>query len=1111
MTQRPFWTFLPYINNRTAWKPIRFPAILVVPFGANSDGLPLAQSSPLGIRVSILDTIRRNRVTGPFEPNVFFPNRELFTLSLNSVEIAARQLDINDFEIDGDILKVINSDGLMGEVPYIPDSLYYDFSDVAIGVENLDSGRYQLSYNAVISGRIYDSNDFLICINDDTTDSILRYVDFVHPGEVIDEMKKTTPSIWFSNQKLADEQLTTLYKPLSDSLQNVYDEQSLMGRVNFVNEVFPETVPYLGRMLGWEVPYFPRSLDPLRRSVLRTTTDFQKMRGTYKGIKELFDLFGFEILIRNLWFDHDNETLLEPQYQSQNGIELFDTIQFDLLETDLRAPGFYTNEIQLRKRPAIASEFDNFIQIGSDVTIEAYVAEVGTPAHQTLLDYSAQYEASNTANMRETEQGFINDDLLVFTQGQNFLATQIINLNSDGDLVSESQTGLRRIISTEQVEVDPIKPATSLALDGHWPDENVSIFIFASYRSQIVVPNLQLEDRRSNFFDVRLSNTVDANTPISIILDYALEFLYRIKAFHSLLRRIFITLEATEVYLVGDYCYGLGLSRQATTDIGQQQVPPAIIPEGELDVCTQQDARLLGYKESDIVYRDRVTAGLIEEWTTYTGYDSRPYNPVGLDFIPQFPNISREIGDYNEYGQDAYVGEYQVTRAFRIETPSLFVNQNLQAKPIQYFGYNTGGVNAENRCTGFRHSDVLEFYTAYTPAPNLQVRQPICFKGRVNDELALYLSVPLEEPFVLGACRIKMGFGSYFTTPRQSVIVRGGAADRCIGSLTPKPIISSCREVSGERFDEMWVGEQGRVGVDPIRLNGTTDSVLHFWDRPEPLDAGWESAANRVTTLGIQRTNMHFPGTRFIGMGNYDGTFISSVYNLRPWDQGICNQTLNPTIEIRTDGNEYLVFDNRAFTFEGNGVESDLPQMGSPTVSPIVDTDVVQAIYSQYADADCPGLCPWDTNIASNDGVFDVPDLGGTAGVTTADALFRSVRDCGGTLVDFADGYPCIVGPQAATPDVGGLFYLLGSTSPLPASYLFFMNSGIRDGSRGLRLDCDCLAAPCGPTDPEPTCDISETPDNLVVESRLVLPEQVPVCEFLMDGTIPSMFELIEN
>ena len=369
MTQRPFWTLLPYINNRTAWKPIGFPAILVVPFGANADGLPLAQSAPLGVKISILDTVRRNRVAGPFEPNAFFPNRELFTIALNSVEIAARQLDINDFEIEGDVIKIINSDGLIGEIPYIPDTLYYDFSDVLIGVENLDSGRYQLSYNASINGRIYDSNDFLVCINDDTRDSILRYVDFVHPGEVIDEMKKTTPSIWFSNQPLASETLITLYKPLSDTLQNVYDEQSLLGRVNFVNEVFPETVPYLGRILGWEIPYFPRSLDPLRRSVLRTTTDFQKMRGTYKGIKELFDLFGFDILIRNLWFDCDNETLLEAQYGGANGVALLDTIQFDILENDLRAPGFYTNEIQLRKRPATSSEFDNFIQIGSDLSL----------------------------------------------------------------------------------------------------------------------------------------------------------------------------------------------------------------------------------------------------------------------------------------------------------------------------------------------------------------------------------------------------------------------------------------------------------------------------------------------------------------------------------------------------------------------------------------------------------------------------------------------------------------------------------------------------------------------------------------------------------------------
>jgi hypothetical protein len=154
-------------------------------------------------------------------------------------------------------------------------------------------------------------------------------------------------------------------------------------------------------------------------------------------------------------------------------------------------------------------------------------------------------------------------------------------------------------------------------------------------------------------------------------------------------------------------------------------------------------------------------------------------------------------------------------------------------------------------------------------------------------------------------------------------------------------------------------------------------------------------------------------------------------------------------------------------------------------------------------------LCPWDTDIAANDGIFDVPNLGGTVGVTITDTIFRSVNDCGGVLVDFADGYPCVVGIVPATPDIGGPYCFTPATPP--TSFQFLLNSGIRDGSKSIRMDCDCLSAPCGPTDQQVECTVEESADRYEIESVLVLPETVDTCEILMDRTIPSMFELIET
>jgi hypothetical protein len=206
MNQRPFWHFLPYINNRTGWKPIGFPAILIIPFGIDGNGNLLTRTQPRSIEISVLDTIRRNKVSGHQNRDLFYPYRELFTEHLNIGEISRRIIDISDFDTDDDWIYYTNRLGLSGKVPLATNGLYYDMSDVLIDVENLDSGRYELSYKAVVNKRVYDNNNSVICIEDDI-DAIYHNVDFVHPGEIIEELKKNTPSVWFSNIKLSKEPL----------------------------------------------------------------------------------------------------------------------------------------------------------------------------------------------------------------------------------------------------------------------------------------------------------------------------------------------------------------------------------------------------------------------------------------------------------------------------------------------------------------------------------------------------------------------------------------------------------------------------------------------------------------------------------------------------------------------------------------------------------------------------------------------------------------------------------------------------------------------------------------------------------------------------------------
>lgn len=1097
MNKQPFWHFLPYINNRTAWKPISFPAILIIPFGASTSGNPLSQSAPKDVTISILDVIRRNKVAGHQYKDVFFPDAELYTVTITSLELSKRLIDISDFENDGINSKIINRRGLYGTVPYDQNSLYYDFSDIEIPVDNLANGRYQLSYRARLNRRVYDSLGGLVCIDDDLEDLIITNLDINHPGEIINETVKTSPSIWFSNTNLGNEPLITLYKPLTDCLQNVFDEQILLSRINFINNAYPETIQLLGQTIGWEIPYFPKSLDPLRKSVLRTSTYFQKNRANFNSIHQLFDLFGYNILLRNLWYKPDNSELVEPKYDYAP-IQYLDQYVLDVAVGNLKAPGFYSTEVPLICKPSTKTKYDNFTDVGSDVYIDSYVVRVGSDAESEIINF---LNSGNYDDITESVSGVLNNDLNARLLGKDIYASHQVKIELNGNVKTIYKTGPRPILFEPELSLDKYKPSVNIKLDGHWDDEQLAIYILVIYKTQkVVINDPGYTEKRSNYFDIRVNSRDDTLSPTSLVLDYALEFLYRIKALHSLLRNIFIESTSSEVYLVTDYCYGPGLSISSDSDIGQQQVPPAIIPIDDNGKCQEQDARNLGYKDSDISYRDRITFGLIEEWNSYLSYDDRQSNGGILGMLPQIPDIARMIGLYNGYNQDAFINTYDQTTVFGVIEPFDLSNQLIYTRSTNIYNYDDSLVNINNRCTGFRSLGQLTYDEDYQPVNNLEVREPICFKGRVGNELFINLSNNNDEQVLLTGCVNNMGNGAMFITPKRSTIVRGGSTNRLIGSKSPKPIISSNQPVSGIDFEDYYNEKFDQVDVDPIRIIGETDSVLHYWDRPTTVDSTWDSASHTVPNLGIQRTSMHFPGTRFISMAKYNGTFTSDVHTHRPWDFDVCEDPLNARLVTGVDGNEYLVFDNVQYSFTNNTGDPDIPMMGSPLISSVSPDQVVHAIYSRFADGNTLGLCPFDTSVDS-------------LGTTNVNApLFKSAVQCGtGDIRDYADGYPCVTGILNLSPDYASEYdYDTGSTGPISGLYLFTLMSGILDGSQGIRMDCDCSVAPCDTTAPPAQCTIRDT-DDIDISQFLALPEDIGICSIALDGEIPSMFELLQN
>src|SRR5690606_466996 len=93
----------------------------------------------------------------------------------------------------------------------------------------------------------------------------------------------------------------------------------------------------------------------------------------------------------------------------------------------------------------------------------------------------------------------------------------------------------------------------------------------------------------------------------------------------------------------------------------------------------------------------------------------------------------------------------------------------------------------------------------------------------------------------------------------------------------------------------------------------------------------------------------------------------------------------------------------------------------------------------------------------------------------------------------------------------------------VPASgqqVLFLLSSGIKDGSKCLRLDGGCLLANCEPTNTMATIcatntyldengDLDFEPDHLRIESRLVAIESMTVELTLLDGQIATLFETV--
>lgn len=1162
--------------------------LLIVPHRRDPSGLSLPNSEIWNVRIFIEDVPKEARVAGHQHIGQRFPDKELYAVTVSSLDLADRQIDLASLIItkpdgteldyqdakDDDIIHYTTGTGIIDTITFLVGADYYDLSDISIDVELLPSDIYNLVYRCNYYRRILSSDglsDFL-CIDSNFQSLAVFTLQIDHPGRVLEEFYRLTPAPYVTSAQKSAESTLALYRPFTDILQDIMDEQGFVSSINWVFNAPPETIPYLSSLLGWDIPYFPESLDQLRRAVLRRTVEFQNLKGSRRAIVNIFRLFGFEILISNLWWSSNGKRLIRPDetlpptYNGQS-ITTVGKNQIDSLYADYIVEDFVVAKVPFLYRPQELSGLDTFTALrdGGQITVLGYVVSPTSEAHLILAEISAAIYANpseygTTANCVTDANGFLFPEIFdAALAGQELLGFSQIHVAG------------RLGLATEEILVGPIPPLTrsgisfnreknelSIVLNGNSQFEGTKVFIFAIYkRYEFNVPDI-IKNLQSNRFDIQVLTDSLQEFADPTTLEFAVEFLFRLKAFHSQLNVIRTSVELTEVYNVTDICAGGDFAQRYDTAMGMLQVPPAIIPQvpTEPGACVNFDPKGLGYKDEDIILRLRLLSALPEEHAAWKILDGRLSSNGDSRIAPNQP--TEDPCQYTKFGQDRIIiQETEDSRDF-IKAPSPNANSSDSGFPTNQLSANdetengvfaSGALESSNSDSHPFSTFLREFTEESTPLCDLDGVTDYCYKGRVRDELLLSPIQVNDEYGGPHPIYLSMGVGVYWLFPVNSTICRPGTQKPTRGSLTQKirfsgeapagnikyyksSTISSYLEIdTNQPLAPQNNSFLGRLYRD---YHNPGSHTLHFSNRNnEPITNQRYQLAIQRPSLEIVKATMHLPGCRFPRMQAITEDFEHAIYPARPWDFAPCGAKnrcgitdptyLNFKMITDEEGNETLSFDDQPYQIPGNGLTPDIAGLGSHALTnqDFSDDEVIHKVYMKDASSNLAitldSVCDYGTSV--DDGLLEITD-----------PLFSSHNLCGTDqiLKDFADGYPCLSGFQPYTQvDIGTGLYnevLLGLGIPsldgtdLPTEALFFLNSGIRNSQeRAYRLDAGCSLVDCAISGSQ-ICSTNVflngdhydwEPDHLQLELKLAADESIGVETHLLNGEIGSLLELL--
>lgn len=1121
LTERfnPSFVHWPLQNNRTAYQPVGIPLLLVVPFMREPQtGAGLVGSQVTNLKFFIEEAPGLVPVVGFEHKGVFVPQFERFSLNVTDLQLNTVRINLSglpffdqatgaakDFAdaVEGDLFEytlnrgLVASTGPRDRIKYLPDADYFDLSTFIIETVDLKPlGTYKFSWQCNYANRVSTPDGELFCIEAENIGVARFSMTMKHPGEIHQTMIEQTPGVYFDGTPFDQDNLVKFYRPFADALQDLFDEQGLMVGINFIDQIPAQFIPYLSYLIGWDLPFFPGSTDKVRRAVLKNGRRLQQLKGSRRVIRELFELFGFTIDIVNLWYARDGSKFigpgeLQPPQLKDEEIEISTVCQTEIMMADFSTDGFGEYDIPLLWRP------------NGNVTLDAWLVDTSTNTYTQLKDLLNTIDIDPEGLMASvcptTAGGFaLSGPLQTAVTGPAVGYSQVLVQPNFGG-IDESKTG-DAPLSKVGITFDPEKNIIHLKFDHYIQfSDNLKLFVFATYQRQKLVVPQKLTDMRSNRFDiVILFDRITGKTPDSQLLDFLLDFIFKLKAFHSILRKIVYTTQVIDVYNVIDFCLGGRIAQAPGSDLGELQTIPPIIPTtpGSAQDCGPDSFRR-GFKDADLALREEILNGLKAEHAAWKNLDGTHLIPDDmLPILASLERITPNVPDKTLFGGQGSI--------YGMATYG-------KDQPCEWTQYGQDRVVDLEEPSGIENS-VKDFDQTPDTRPKLcddtNNTQDNCFKGRVAQDIAFERDVAISEIFSLKPCPLSEGEGFYYQIPI-------------------KPHTIATLKYGGDVYGDVQYNSQEIDVTNPNNIGKSflTDLLIRVAAYPNPINftaslglADADIANNlaiRRPSLNIKKDNLFFPGHRFVMMNALLTDFTHPEYTFRPWDTifNVCPENvpdgaptladLDPQLVYTTEGNYFLEFNQIPYEIFGNGLEPDVSSLGNHDSR---DFLVTHAIFSTAPPA--PAID------SRTEGSTDFTTLSTVCFGSDYGPIFASAnRDCAcdepstsfqaGTVgptnpgADYIDGYPSEYGNYSIS--IGDLDYGRGSfdlhdllglplgdgtgSFPVPSSLLFRCGSGIRISSpqpqaqfyTPYRLDCGCSEFDCQHgTGTEPTAiDIS--------------------------------------